>query len=450
MGIVPSILFILFEVLILLIGVYVNIYLIILIPVAFIALVVLLKFPGFSLLLMLMSGIIKGFAIVYIPIFEYVDLTLLLMSTTIIGVTIKYIMDYRSIFIPDWSKSILQHYLIICGLIMFAGLYTLSPVFGQTKTVSFLLFNTTLFIVPIIYVNSTSVSKYLMYAYMIIMSLVVVGMIYKVIYHYLTGGILAYILRVTVLGANPIPISRNLAIFAAMIFILVTNAGKTYRSLYFSGFLLVILALISTGSRGALLSLLLGLLIFVFLFRSDISKTVLKFMPAILLFIILLLFVLPGSVTGRYFQLMEGEIIVTATGVERVSTIGTRFMFWSMSLEAFLSTLKNFLVGLGFGGFSSLFIWRDFKWYPHNIIFEIMVELGVIGLMVFSMFALSIRKAYKDFSRHTAMSSITEMWMIALIVSFLSAMFSGDLVNNRGIFFFLAITMSSYHLDKNQ
>ena len=59
-----------------------------------------------------------------------------------------------------------------------------------------------------------------------------------------------------------------------------------------------------------------------------------------------------------------------------------------MSLQSWISSIVNFVFGLGSGGFSSLFIWRDWRWYPHNIFFEIIVELGLIGLSILSLFII--------------------------------------------------------------
>jgi O-antigen ligase len=134
--------------------------------------------------------------------------------------------------------------------------------------------------------------------------------------------------------------------------------------------------------------------------------------------------------------------------VERVSTIATRLNFWSISLKEWLSSPSNFLFGMGAGGFSSFFVWRDFRWYPHNIFFEVLIEQGFVGFILLVMmiavavhYLLKVRKA-------GMLSEHSSVWVAATLVIFFSAQFSGDINDNRILLMFLAIALSSIHLDR--
>ena len=120
-----------------------------------------------------------------------------------------------------------------------------------------------------------------------------------------------------------------------------------------------------------------------------------------------------------------------------------------MSINTWLSDFKTFFIGLGSGGFSSLFLWRDFRWYPHNIFLEILVELGVVGLiLISSLIYFSIKQLF-SYKNYNYLSEISAVWISGTLVMFFSAQFSGDLNDNRILLMFLSISLTSINLDKN-
>jgi hypothetical protein len=139
---------------------------------------------------------------------------------------------------------------------------------------------------------------------------------------------------------------------------------------------------------------------------------------------------------------------MTQQGVRRISTIATRFEFWSMSVQAWFSSVTSFFVGLGSGGFSSLFIWRDWRWYPHNLFFEIIVELGLVGLIIVVLFII---KSYQIFNKGIQGGSLSDhsaLWVAGTVVMFIAAQFSGDINDNRILWMFIGISIASTHVDK--
>ena len=84
--------------------------------------------------------------------------------------------------------------------------------------------------------------------------------------------------------------------------------------------------------------------------------------------------------------------------------------------------------------------------YPHNIVLELLVELGIIGLFLFSQpFIKSMRDSIKMLYK-----SKKEDWAFAmfsfsvLLFAILNAQFSGDIVSNEYIWFgvFLSARLS--------
>jgi O-antigen ligase len=161
-----------------------------------------------------------------------------------------------------------------------------------------------------------------------------------------------------------------------------------------------------------------------------------------------LLLLLPENLTQRFFDVSQSAVIMTQQGVENVNTITTRFEYWSMSLQAWVSSVTNFFVGLGVGGFSSLFIWGDWRWYPHNLFFEIIAELGLIGLIIMISF---LTKFYQLINKGIQQGSFTDhsaLWVAGTVVMFIAAQFSGDFNDNRILWMLIGVSIASTHVDR--
>jgi O-antigen ligase len=278
---------------------------------------------------------------------------------------------------------------------------------------------------------------------------ILVAMLINLLLIATSGGLFTYLVRASLLGANPIAVSRSLAVIAAMVTVIGIRREGWKRLTTLILLTLILLAIVSTGSRGPLASFFAGIILFMLMFESSVYKSRLVLVGGISIMIVYgLLFVLPESLTTRFMQITQGDVIVTAGGVERVSTIATRLNFWSISLKGWLSSPSNFFFGMGAGGFSSFFVWRDFRWYPHNIFFEVLLEQGFVGFMLLIMMvAVAVRYLLKA-RKVDMLSEHSSVWVAATLVIFFSAQVSGDINDNRILLMFLAIALSSIHLDR--
>ncbi len=101
-----------------------------------------------------------------------------------------------------------------------------------------------------------------------------------------------------------------------------------------------------------------------------------------------------------------------------------------------MSTFHNALFGIGIGGYNSFFDAGDVAIYPHNIFFEIVCELGIIGLLVFIFllffaFRLALH-ILRDSDGNQYFTSITLFTL--LMFSVFNASASGDINDNRILF----------------
>ena len=162
--------------------------------------------------------------------------------------------------------------------------------------------------------------------------------------------------------------------------------------------------------------------------------------------ILVLLLLLPENLTYRFLNISTGDYVMTQTGIKRYSTVASRLDFWTMSLNAWISSIKNFFFGLGSGGFSSLFIWRDFRWYPHNFIFEIIVEFGLVGFLLLSSFLM---KSWFFIWKEQSWSRESRIWIVSALIMFFAALISGDINDNRILWTLISLSVASISVKDN-
>jgi len=206
---------------------------------------------------------------------------------------------------------------------------------------------------------------------------------------------------------NPIWYGRLLGIpiLAALFF------GRKYFFKWltiFAGLILVY----QTGSR----AVLLGLFLCFFIYGHQRKK-----------FSRLLYFIIPIVISVIALYLVATE------GYGNVHSVAHRFAYWKVGLEMFFNSP---FLGAGLGNFGLAYGDNSTLEYPHNIIIEILAELGLVGLIMFTLFVVSV---LKNSNKHKFLT-------MTFIFFLFNAMFSGDISTNNHLFWFgLA---ASYNLIK--
>ena len=436
------------EIILFFIGVITNPIMMVIIPLGFIILWLLINNPAIALMILSLTAIIKGYLINYFPVVEVVDITII--ATLIIWLGLVKILLEGNWKLPSEPTSIVYLFLIFGLLLGISYMYTASPDYGFRKILRFNTFAVTMFISPLLIIKSPTDSKRLL-SYFYFLLVIIIGIMLLQFVYFLKWGdfaiVLAYWNRISIPGANPIQVSRYLAIGAAMMIALLIRNRPSQSLHYFAILFVILLSIILSGSRGPLVSIIIGSIVYAILYERKHSSRIFGYGILAIGTIITLLLVLPESLTQRFFDISQGSVIMTQQGVRRISTIATRYEFWSMSIEAWFSSITSFFIGLGAGGFSSLFIWRDWHWYPHKLIFEIIAELGMVGLVIGVLF---IVKTYQIINKGIQRGSFTDhssLWVAGTIVMFIAAQFSGDINDNRILWMFIGISIASTHVD---
>jgi len=132
--------------------------------------------------------------------------------------------------------------------------------------------------------------------------------------------------------------------------------------------------------------------------------------------------------TGITRMLRIGKAIAGETNDKRVQLMGAAVRGW----------LQRPLLGHGCGAFPLLWGGWDAKAHPHNMVLEILVELGIVGLGLFGVLCSMAYGLLGSLSRLQR-----EPWrmlvLMLLVMLFMHAMVSCDLHENRALFMVLGM-----------
>jgi hypothetical protein len=194
-----------------------------------------------------------------------------------------------------------------------------------------------------------------------------------------------------------------------------------------------------------MVSFVLSLIVlFLYHFRTFNFVKIITRMFLIILFALLLFLLLPEQMTSRYVDLFGGGSDVVSQ-THSAYTINTRLFAWKAALSAAFSSPVHLLFGIGVGGFSSLFYGMDVRLYPHNMVIEVFCELGLVGLSLllwhfYAVFRVIVKKLNGlDQQKKVILLSL----MMGTVYLLLAALFSGDLNDNRRVWFFMGTALAA-------
>ena len=244
--------------------------------------------------------------------------------------------------------------------------------------------------------------------------------------------------RLSVLGGGPIVFARWMN-FAILILIFYPQTKwKTIRYLLVVLFLLLSFA---AGSRGPVFAVLISLMVyFVLNFRRTFFK--------VILFSVLVISGIMFTSIGEKVIKLGGfdRIVMNITHGGSVQSTGARIDF----LDRSVALLKEKPYGVGCGNWQVQANKNNSKYlmahaYPHNLLFELINEYGVLAglifiLLMWQIFYLSYQKmiTYKNNK-----SSFYALLFYSLIFFFINSMVSGDLGDARMLFIIIAMIIIS-------
>ena len=230
--------------------------------------------------------------------------------------------------------------------------------------------------------------------------------------------------RLSVLGGGPNVFGRNMGLvtLSALHFIFGPKSWLRVPALGLAP--VSALFVLQSGSRGAMLSLFVGLIVFLSLHRAD---------RRILLSVLFLAIISVLVVTTRFGDLaaaMFRERFIVLLLIEGYFTHRDTLL-----LDGFRAGLEHPVGGLGLAGFVQL---DSPGTYPHNIFVEAFAEGGTAGLLLlFVPFFWYVHRWWRGLGLGDSLT------VAGLSLLLMSSSISGDLFDARGVFLLLIMAVAS-------
>ncbi|RLJ90661.1 O-antigen ligase family protein [Planococcus citreus] len=241
---------------------------------------------------------------------------------------------------------------------------------------------------------------------------------------------------------------------AGLVFLAFYHFNETKRSSDRIGYSILILifsfVLLSTGSRMPIIAL--GILVIYYLATSikvfKHSLYMKKEVKPIIGLLILLVPFLTVAINKGYFSTVFNrfEILFSDGGgtsaAERVHRFDSSLSMWG----------DRPIAGNGTGSFGYLYNGTNQNDYPHNIVLELLVENGLIGLILFIFLITQVLYFLIKVKSQKLYSPLLTACVFFLVYFFINAMVSGDINSNRMFFASISILLTSciLMLDRNK
>ena len=207
--------------------------------------------------------------------------------------------------------------------------------------------------------------------------------------------------------------------------LIMRSSPKIVNLLLLLALSILVFDLVLNGKRSSILATFLAVICCVLLTRR-LNLRILTFISIISLCFFLSLQVAPERYKTKYLDIRS----YTEAGSAQ-----NRLKIW----DAYLAELKK----SPFFGYGTGTAYNTITNYPHNIIIEITYQVGFFGLFLFMLFLWGIGKSIwlvlkKDGPSHyyKSLSILAFCWFIIL---FVYALFSGDMISNRNLWFIAGI-----------
>ncbi len=145
-------------------------------------------------------------------------------------------------------------------------------------------------------------------------------------------------------------------------------------------------SLLWSQSKGPILALCIAIVTMAFVYRSESTGSSLRLFSIIFVAALASVFLLQDQISSSRISALSS--ILTTGADESDGSIGIRYAMYSQTVDV---SLSNPIFGIGPGNFSTIF---PILIYPHNVHYEVLLELGLIVFVGYCTFGLiAYRKA---------------------------------------------------------
>ena len=230
--------------------------------------------------------------------------------------------------------------------------------------------------------------------------------------------------RVSALGGGPNVFGRNMGLLTLAALHFIVDARRLVKRPALIVAPIAILLVLQSGSRGAMLALFTGVI--VYLGIHGVDRRVLWSIVGVGVLGLAALLTRVGQLAGKiFFSRFINLLILKGYTSNRIG----------LFFDGIAAGIQNPVGGLGLAGFAQL---ESFGTYPHNMFVEAFAEGGLLGLVLLTApFLVYLRRWLRGRGLgHPAV--VAGLCLLAI-----SSSFSGDLFDARGVFLLLLLAVAT-------
>jgi O-antigen ligase len=393
------------------------------------------KFPELFLAAALFAPQWKEFS-VFKSVGKGLDLTLAMLLCLVAALIWRLLFQLGRSHSADFRKLFFGQGNQILALLLFAAIvtasyaYTSAPTYGGTKLTRFLSIGILLFIAPFFLILTEENLRRFARAFVGLSAATALQLIFTLKYVTQDPNV-----DITRIGAGWL---LGMAVILILFYPLVPSR-RGQRLLYIFVLPLCIAGLVASAARGPLVALFIVVLIGSI---TWLAQGRLRARTALVLFLLF-----GVGIGGAYLAVRQanlGKYAAKANELENLFTKGNSSGSAGERLDYYRATLgaipDHLVLGTGVGSWSRFYYGSDLRNYPHNLFLEIAFEEGLLGLAVFFLFLFSVGVAIFRMLRESRSHFLALGLMVLYCV--LVSLFSGDLDDNRVLFFWAGVTLA--------
>jgi O-antigen ligase len=334
----------------------------------------------------------------------------------------------RTIFLGQGNQILA--FCLFAAIITVSYVYTSAPNYGGSKLSRFLFIGTLLFLAPFFLILTEEHLRRFARVFVGFSAATAIQLIFTLEYGSQDPNV-----DITRIGAGWL---LGMSIILVLFYPLVPSR-RGQRALYISVLPLCIAGLVASVARGPLVALSITVLIGAI---TWLSQGRLQMRTALVLFLLFSV-----GIGGAYLAFRQANLDKYTAKADEFGTLftkggssgsaGKRLGYYQATLAAIPDHL---LLGTGVGSWSRFYYGNDLRNYPHNLFLEIAFEEGMLGLTAFFIFLFSVGAAIFRMLRESRAHFLALGLMVLYCV--LVSLFSGDLDDNRVLFFWAGVTLA--------
>jgi len=370
------------------------------------------------------------------PIDQAADLTVLMLVGISIGLlwrTLRHLSRLDSWNIKELFRGIrlpIFFYLAFISLVAVSYLYTSAPNYGAAKLTRFLFIGGLLFFSGLMLIREESDLRNFCLFFVICGAITAIQLIFHLEQRNQVADVNSDITRI---GAGWLMGMSILLLVAYPIF------RKPAHRLTAWILVLPLLgsALVASAARGAIVPLLILIPLTFFIFAKQRLNATSAFLAAVLIAsCVVAYFSLKRADPDKYSSKVS-ELLQMSEGKATSGSGGKRLDYYQKTIAAIPN---NLWFGKGVGSWGVFYYGIDKRNYPHNLFLEIAYEEGMLGLTLFLALILTVISIAHRMLQATRYryGALAGLLFYCLFVS----MFSGDLDDNRLLWFWIGVTLA--------